>query len=129
LVLTPPFDEDEVAQAPIPPSHEDQNVVSTTLFQVFDSYDASFHDLESEEFFEEPLDVVDFSCNEEHDDCMDDFIHIGRRRWDMSCFSFDGDPIYDIDDDSRIKNAICCRRNIHLCASLIRILGNMKMTC
>jgi hypothetical protein len=60
LVFSPPFDEDEVTQASIPPSHEDKNMVSCTLFQVFDSYDASFHDLESEEFLEEPLDVVIF---------------------------------------------------------------------
>jgi hypothetical protein len=96
LVWVPPFDEDEVIQASVPPSHEDKNdEVSCTLFQVFDSYDASFHDLENEEFLEEPLDVVDFSSNEEHDDCIDDFIHIGRCRWDKSCFHFDGDPIYD----------------------------------
>jgi hypothetical protein len=33
------------------------------------------------------------------------FLHIERHKWDMSCFHFDGDPIYDIDDDSRVKSA------------------------
>jgi hypothetical protein len=80
-------------------------MVSCTLSQVFDSCVVSFHDLESEEKLEEPLYVANFSSDEEHDDCIDDFIHIGRRRWNMSCFHFDGDPIYDINDDSRIKNA------------------------
>jgi hypothetical protein len=32
------------------------------------------------------------------------FLHIGRHKWDISCFHFDGDPIYDIDDDFRVKN-------------------------
>jgi hypothetical protein len=50
------------------------------------------------------LDVVNFSSNEEHDDCIDDFIDIGRYRWDMSFFHFYRDPFYDINDDSRIKN-------------------------
>jgi hypothetical protein len=27
--------------------------------------------------------------------CLDDFIHIGRLKWDMKCFYFEGDPIYD----------------------------------
>jgi hypothetical protein len=69
------------------------------------SYDASFHDLESQEVLEEPLDVVSFSSNKEHDDCIDDFIHVGRRRWDVSCFYFDGDPLYEDDNGPRIKNA------------------------
>jgi hypothetical protein len=105
LAFSPPFDEDEVTQASSPPSHEDENMVSCTLFQAFDSYDASFHDLESQEVLEEPLDVVSFSSNKEHDDCIDDFIHVGRRRWDVSCFYFDGDPLYEDDNGPRIKNA------------------------
>jgi hypothetical protein len=53
LVLTPPFDEDEVTQASIPP-HEDQNMVSTTLFHVFDSYDASFQTWKVKNFWRNP---------------------------------------------------------------------------
>jgi hypothetical protein len=60
--------------------------------------------LENEEFLGEPLDAEDSLSNKEHDDCIDDFVHIGRHRWDKSCFYFDGDPIYDVNDGSRIKN-------------------------
>jgi hypothetical protein len=98
LVFAPPVDEDEVHS-----SHKDKSMVSYTPSQVFDS--ASFHDLESEEILEKSLDVTNFPSNEEHDDCINDFIHIGRCRWDNNCFHFDGDPIYDVNDGSRIKNA------------------------
>jgi hypothetical protein len=52
-VSIPWFDEDEVIQASIPPTYEEENMVSSTPFQVF--YFVSFHDLESEEVLEEPL--------------------------------------------------------------------------
>jgi hypothetical protein len=106
LVFVPPFDEDEVTQAYVSPSHEYKNEVSCTLLQVFDSYDASFHNLENEEFLEEPFDVVDFSSNKEHNDCIDDFICIRGHRWHKNCFHFDGDLIYDGNNGSRIKIAI-----------------------
>jgi hypothetical protein len=86
-VFSPLSNEDEVIQASIPPAHEEENVVSYTPFQVFDV--ASFHDLESEEVLEEPLDALDPSCYNKGDDVIeniDDFIHVGRRKWDMSCF-------------------------------------------
>jgi hypothetical protein len=39
---------------------------------------------------------------------IDALFHIERHRWDINCFHFDRDPIYDIDDDSsRLKNADC----------------------
>jgi hypothetical protein len=60
VTFSPLSDEDEVIQASIPPTHEEENVVSCTPFQVFDV--ASFHDLESEEVLEEPLDALDPSC-------------------------------------------------------------------
>jgi hypothetical protein len=41
------------------------------------------------------LDVVD-----QH---IDDFIHVGRRRWDVSCFIFYRDPIYDIESNTRAR--------------------------
>jgi hypothetical protein len=53
--------------------------------------------------------LVKFSFNEEHDDHtienIDDILHIRNHKWDISCFHFDGDPIYDIDNDSSIKIA------------------------
>jgi hypothetical protein len=49
LIVSPPFDEDEVTQSSFPPPHEYENMVSCTPFQIFDSYGASFHYWESEE--------------------------------------------------------------------------------
>lgn len=49
--------------------------------------------------------MVNFSFDEEHDGHIDDFLHIGRHSWDISCFHFDGDPIYDTDEDFRVKTA------------------------
>jgi hypothetical protein len=93
LVFAPPFD--EVIQASIPPAQEEENVVSHFPFQVFD--DALFYDSEGEEI-EEPLDVLDPSCCNEGDDVVDnidEFIHVGRRKWDV--IGHDEDPIYDIE--------------------------------
>jgi len=56
-------------------------------------------------FHKKPLNLVNFSFDEEHDDHIDNFLHIVRCRWDTSCFHFDRDPIYDIDDNSRVKSA------------------------
>jgi hypothetical protein len=84
-IFSPPFD--EVIQASIPPAHEEKNVVSYTPFQVFDV--ALFHDWESEEVLEEPLDALDPSCYNESDDVIDnidEFIHVGRRKWDVICY-------------------------------------------
>jgi hypothetical protein len=35
---------------------------------------------------------------------IDDFIHVGRHGWDMGCFVFYGDPIYDNEDNFQIRN-------------------------
>jgi hypothetical protein len=59
-------------------------VVSYTPFQVFD--DEKFHEWESEEVLEEPLDALDPSCYNKSDDVIDnidEFIHVGRRKWDV----------------------------------------------
>jgi hypothetical protein len=37
------------------------------------------------------------------DQHLDDFIQVGRRRWDVSCFIFYRDPIYDIEGGSHAK--------------------------
>jgi hypothetical protein len=39
----------------------------------------------------EPLDLVDM------------FIQTGRRRWDVGCVIFYGDPIYDIEGSSQAE--------------------------
>jgi len=44
----------------------------------------------------QPLDIVD--------DDINDFIRIGKHRWDMICYIFYGDPVYDIEGHSQIKD-------------------------
>jgi hypothetical protein len=94
LVFYPPFD--EVIQTPVPPVHNENNMVSYTPFQDFD--DALYYDSESEDMLEEPLDALNPSCYDKGNDVIDDideFIHVGRRKWDVICPS--GDPIYNIE--------------------------------
>jgi hypothetical protein len=58
-----------------------------------------FYYFESEEVLEEPLDVLIPSCYDKYNDIVDnidEFIHVGRHKWDM--IGYDGDPIYDIED-------------------------------
>jgi hypothetical protein len=89
-----PFD--EVIQILEAPAQEEVNTVSYFPFQNFD--DALFYDLESEEVLEEPLDVLSPSCYDKVDDYVDnidEFIHVGKRKWDV--IGYDGDPIYDIE--------------------------------
>jgi hypothetical protein len=70
-------------------------LVSHFPFQDFD--DALFYYSESEEVLEKPLDVLEPSFYYKGDDVInniDDFIHVGRRKWDV--IGHVGDPIYDI---------------------------------
>jgi hypothetical protein len=39
------------------------------------------------------------------DNHIDDFICVWKHGWDISCFSFDRDPIYDIKGNFQLKNA------------------------
>jgi hypothetical protein len=59
-------DDDPIGERILP--HEDKGMVSSTPFQVFDLCDASFDDLESKEFSEKHLDLVNFLFDKEHDD-------------------------------------------------------------
>jgi hypothetical protein len=52
--------------------------------------------IHTDDLMKDPLEMVD--------DHIDTFICIGRHRWDMSCFIFYGDPIYDIEGHSQIKD-------------------------
>jgi hypothetical protein len=66
--------------------------VSYFPFQIFN--DSLSYDVESEEV----LDVLTPSCYDEDDDFVDnidEFIHVGKRKWDV--IGYDGDPIYDIE--------------------------------
>jgi hypothetical protein len=87
---------DEVIQAFDAPTQEEVNTVSCFPFQDFD--DTLFYDLESEEVLEDPLDVLNPSCYDKGNDMVDnidEFIHVGRRKWDV--VGFDEDPIYDME--------------------------------
>jgi hypothetical protein len=67
-------------------------MVSCFPFQDFD--DALFCDLERKEVLEEPLDALIPSCYNEGNDMVnniDEFIHVGRRKWDV--IGYGGDPI------------------------------------
>jgi len=35
---------------------------------------------------------------------IDDFTCIGRHRWDLICFTFDGYPIYEMEGSFQMKN-------------------------
>jgi hypothetical protein len=87
---------DEVIQVFDAPAQQEVNTVSYFPFQDFE--DALFCDLESEERLEEPLDVLIPSCYDKGNDMVDnidEFIHVGKRKWDV--IGYDGDPIYDIE--------------------------------
>jgi hypothetical protein len=94
-VLDPlPFD--EAIQAIDAPAQQEVNTVSYFPFQDFD--DALFYDLESEEVLEEPLDALNPSCYDKGSDIVDnidEFIHVGRRKWDV--IGSNEDPIYDME--------------------------------
>ena len=85
-----PFDEDiQILEAP---AHEEVSKVSYFPFQILN--DSLSYDVESEEV----LDVLIPSCYDEYDDFVDnidDFIHVGRRKWDV--IGSNKDPIYDIE--------------------------------
>jgi hypothetical protein len=85
-----PLDEDiRVLEAP---AQEEASKVSYFPFQIFN--DSLSYDVESEEV----SDVLTPSCYDEDNDFVDnfdEFIHVGKRRWDM--IGYDGDPMYDID--------------------------------
>jgi hypothetical protein len=66
----------------------EENEVIQSFEEVINSYDAC-------EFMEQPSDIVD-----EH---IDDFIQVGRRRWDAGCFIIDRYPIYDIEGRSQAE--------------------------
>jgi hypothetical protein len=85
-----PFD--EVIQILEAPAQEEVSTVSYFPFQIFN--DSLSYDVESEEV----LDVLTPSCYDEDDDFVDnidEFIHVGKRKWDV--MGYDGDPIYDIE--------------------------------
>jgi hypothetical protein len=75
-----PLDKDEVIQPCFPPAHEDEEVISPN---------------DANAFVKDLSDLDDLH--------IDDFIQVGRRRWDVGCFIIDRDPIYDIEASSQAK--------------------------
>jgi hypothetical protein len=65
---------DEVVQPCIPPAQEDEEVINSN---------------DADKFMEQPSDTVD--------NHIDDFICVQKHGWDIGCFGFNGDPIYDIE--------------------------------
>jgi hypothetical protein len=87
-----PFD--QVIQDFDSPAQQEVNTVSYFTFQAFDI--ALFYDLESEEVLEVPLDELNSSCYDKGSDMVDnidEFIHVGRHKWDV--IGSDEDSIYD----------------------------------
>jgi hypothetical protein len=78
------------------PGQEETNTVSYPPLQNFD--DSLLYDLGNEEEINEPLNVLNPSCYDTNSDIVDidQFIHVGRRKWDV--VGFDMDPIYDIEN-------------------------------
>jgi hypothetical protein len=61
-------------------------------FQNFD--DSLLYDLEREEELDEPLNALNPSCYDTNSDMVnniDEFIHVGRHKWDV--VGYDMDPI------------------------------------
>jgi hypothetical protein len=91
-------DPDEDIQAVIPPTHQEENIMSYDPFKDLD--DNLFHDPRSEGALEEPLDIVG-----QH---IDTFIQIGKCGWDMVLFTFDEDPTYDVEGSPQTKDWSPC---------------------
>jgi len=45
---------------------------------------------------------------------FDDLFNIGRYKWDINCFYFESDPIYDIDYESEV-NIVDVKPNLEDC--------------
>jgi hypothetical protein len=91
-----PFNEDiQVLEAP---AQEEVNKVSYFPFQIFN--DSLSYDVKSEEV----LDFLNPSCYDENDgfvDNINEFIHVGKRKWDV--IGYNGDPIYDSEGHFQIN--------------------------
>jgi hypothetical protein len=91
-------DPDEDIQVAIPPTHQEENIMSYDPFEDLD--DNLLHDPGSEGALEDPLDTVG-----QH---IDTFIQIGKHGWDMGLFTFDEDPTYEVEGSPQIKDWYPC---------------------
>jgi hypothetical protein len=62
-------------------------------------------DLGDKEEMDEPLNILNPACYDTDSDIVDidDFIHVGRRKWDI--VSYDMDPIYDIENHFQVLHS------------------------
>jgi hypothetical protein len=77
-----------------------EETVSYPPLQDFDDF--LLYDLGNEEEMDEPLNVLNPPCYDTDTDIfdIDEFIHVGRRKWDV--VGFDMDPIYDIENHFQV---------------------------
>jgi hypothetical protein len=82
------------------PAQKETNTVSYPPFQKLDDF--LLYDLGNEEEMDEPLNVLNPPCYDIDTDIVDidDFIHVGRRKWDV--VGYDMDPIYDIENHFQV---------------------------
>jgi hypothetical protein len=77
--------------------YEVKGSIGDTPYQYIELINPSFYYVERVSVEEGLVDSPSF--NETDDDLIiegfDDLIYIGISKWDMICFYFDGDPIYD----------------------------------
>jgi hypothetical protein len=86
-------DEGEVIHPFLPPAHEDKKIIGFNA---------------TNDLVKDPFDMVD-----QH---IDDFIHVKRCRWDVVCFTFDKDSIYNVEDISQTKGVeLSSSRDWYLC--------------
>jgi hypothetical protein len=75
-----------------PYPHEVEDSMNDTPCQNIDLFDPSFDDVEGVKCEEGLVDSPSFH---EKDENLDDLFYIGRHDWDVRCFYFEGDPVYD----------------------------------
>jgi hypothetical protein len=81
-------------------AQEETNTVSHPPLQNFDSL---LYDVEDEEEINESLNALNTACYDTDSDMVDkidEFIHVGRRKWDV--VGYDMDPIYDIENHFQV---------------------------
>jgi hypothetical protein len=86
------------------PAQDKTNKVSYPPLQNF--HDSLLYDLGNEEEMDESLNASKPACYDTDSDIVynvDEFIHVGRRRWDV--VGFDMDPIYDIENHFQVLSS------------------------
>jgi hypothetical protein len=82
------------------PAQKETNIVSYPPIHDFDNF--LLYDLGKGEEMGEPSNILNPPCYDTDTDIVDidEFIHVGRRKWDI--VGFDMDPIYDTENHSQL---------------------------